>query len=84
MTHLWVDGEPISVQADGNGVPISFVWRDQAHAILSITNRWRIDEGWWKERVWRECFKLLTSTGWLVIIYRDLRTGDWRLQRIYD
>ncbi len=39
---------------------------------------------WWRVRIWREYFKLTTGTGLLVVIYRDLLSGAWYLQRLYD
>ncbi|MCB0209356.1 MAG: hypothetical protein KDJ52_08505 [Anaerolineae bacterium] len=49
-----------------------------------VAKRWRVDQDWWRGRIWREYFKLTTKTGLLVIIYRDLLTGEWFLQRLYD
>ncbi len=83
MTHLWPEGERIEVECDGES-PCSFTWRGYVHSVQGIAKRWRVDEGWWRQRIWRECFKLHTSTGLLVIIYRDLLTGHWYLQRLYD
>ena len=50
----------------------------------TIAKRWRVDVDWWRVRVWREYFKLATGTGLLVVIYRDLLSGGWYLQRLYD
>lgn len=84
MTHLWTQGEPISVQSDALATPQSFSWQGRTHRVQEITKRWRVDQDWWRRRVWREYFKLATQTGLLVIIYRDLLTGQWYLQRLYD
>jgi hypothetical protein len=46
--------------------------------------RWRIDVDWWRGRVWREYFKLVTRTGLLVEVYHDLVGGQWYVQRLYD
>jgi len=84
MTHLWPHGEVISMTLDDAGLPGAFHWHGQTHKVQQIANRWRIDEGWWEGRVWREYFKLTTASGWLVILYRDMTTGAWYLQRLYD
>ena len=84
MTRLWPEGEGIEVDVDGEGAPLSFAWRGYRHRVQGIAKRWRVDEGWWRNRVWREYFKLATADGLLVLLYRDLLTGDWRLQRLYD
>jgi hypothetical protein len=84
MTRLWPKGQLISVVSDGDGTPRSFKWQGRTHPVTGIGKRWRVDTGWWRVRVWREYFKLETGTGLLVIIYRDLLTGTWYLQRLYD
>ena len=84
MTRLWPDGEPIAVVSDDMETPQAFTWQGQTHAVQAIAKRWRVDQGWWRWRVWREYFKLTTDTGLLVIIYRDLLDGRWYLQRPYD
>ncbi len=84
MTHLWPQGEPITVQNDALLTPQHFTWQGQSHPVQQVAKRWRVDLDWWQQRVWREYFKLTTQTGLLVIIYRDLLTGAWYLQRLYD
>ncbi len=84
MTRLWRDGSTILVRADEMGVPLSFTWQGHRHAVTKVTKRWRVDEEWWRRRIWREYFKLTTRSRMLVIVYRDLLTGQWCLQRLYD
>ncbi len=84
MTRLWSTGMSISVQSDALMTPQSFSWQGQTHQVQKIAKRWRVDQDWWQQRIWREYFKLTTRTGLLVIIYRNLLTGDWYLQRLYD
>ena len=84
MTYLWAAGHPITVWSDTLATPQRFNWQRQTHQVAAITKRWRIDQAWWQQRVWREYFKLSTQSGLLVIIYRDLLTGQWYLQRLYD
>lgn len=84
MTHLWPQGEPITVQSDPLATPLVFIWQGQVHQVQGVARRWRVDQGWWRWRIWREYFKLITQTGLLVIIYRDLLSGTWYLQRLYD
>ena len=84
MTRLWLIGSVIAVQHDAWLVPQAFTWQGQTHRVQQLSKRWRIDQGWWEQRIWREYFKVTTQTGLLVIIYRDLLTGEWYLQRLYD
>jgi hypothetical protein len=84
VTRLWSQGERIAVVSDATQASRSFTWRGRTHPVQGIAKRWRVDVDWWRGRVWREYFKLATRTGLLVIVYRDLLTGDWYLQRLYD
>jgi hypothetical protein len=84
MTHLWPAGTPITVEYDDLLAPLAFTWQARPYRVQAVTKRWRLDQGWWQQRVWREYFKLTTTNGLLVIIYRDLLSGAWYLQRVYD
>ncbi len=84
MTRLWAIGVPITVQRDAMAGPQAFTWQGQIHQVQQVVKRWRVDQEWWQQRIWREYFKLSTQSGLLVIIYRDLLTGQWYLQRLYD
>jgi hypothetical protein len=84
MTYFWAMGDPIQVEVDNGWQPVRFAWRNGEHPVHAVTNRWRVDEDWWSQRIWREYFKLITTTGLLVIVFRDLVSGDWYLQRLYD
>ena len=97
MTRLWAPAEPITVlttppssagdpgaEPQAEGLPAAFNWQGQTHAVDHITREWRVDIDWWRERTWRTCYKLSTDTGLLVIIFQDLLTTQWYLQRLYD
>ena len=84
MTRLWPEGIPIAVVCNGQGRPDRFTWRGRAHAVTLVALAWRVDLEWWRARTWRAYYKLATDTGLLVVVYRDLVSGDWYLQRLYD
>ncbi len=91
MTRLWAAGDPITVQTGvlppaqpGIASPVQFTWHTQVHRISQITREWRVDIDWWRERIWRSYYKLSTESGLLVVIYQDLLTGRWYLQRLFD
>jgi hypothetical protein len=85
MSPLWREGQPIEIETNPLGMPVSLRWQGRSHSVAHVANHWRVDEGWWRgERIWREYFKLATTTGLLVIVYHDLSTGTWHLQRLYD
>jgi hypothetical protein len=84
MTYLWPKGEAIAVESDELAVPLVFIWQGRTHQVEWVAKRWRVDQGWWRKRVWREYFKITTQTGLLVVIFREVQSGNWYLQRLYD
>jgi len=86
---MWGIGTPIIVVtqetpgATGDE-PSRFTWQGQDHQVAEIAKAWRVDIEWWRKRIWRAYFKLSTNSGLLVIIYQDLVSNDWYLQRLYD
>jgi hypothetical protein len=84
MSRFWPDGVPIVVTCDALATPTELVWQGHSHMVAQVVERWRVDESWWRRRVWREYFQLITHSGLLVLIYHDVRAAEWRLQRLYD
>ena len=84
MTRFWPQGAPIKVSIDDVERPRALVWQGDRHAVWHHVKRWRVDDGWWTERVWREYYTLTTRSGLLLVVYQDLLAGDWHLQRVYD
>jgi hypothetical protein len=84
MTRLWPDGQMIEVEADASGIPQQFIWWGSSHRVETVAGRWRVDEDWWRVRIWREYFKVATTSGLLVVLFHDLEAGGWCLQRLYD
>lgn len=84
MTYLWRAGVSIVVDMDDLYAPLSFNQQGNSYVVAQVLTRWRVDEDWWNNRVWREYFKLITRDNRLVILFRDLHTGNWYLQRDYD
>ena len=85
MTQFWPEGQAIEVWG-GRETPGGFKWNGASHRVLDICNRWRIHSRWWEpdHAIWREYLKVVTDTGFLCLIYRDLTSRGWFLSRIYD
>jgi hypothetical protein len=74
---------PIEVRADDDGRPLE-VRRDgwQAPRPVTVLDRWRIDDEWWRSRpISRLYHTLLTEDGVLLTAYRDLIEDRWYEQR---
>jgi hypothetical protein len=84
MSRLWQTGEALQLRLDEAGTPVGLRWAGHWHSVARLSNRWRVDVGWWRWRVWRDYYKLVTQDGVLIEIYQDLLTGQWYVQRLYD
>ena len=87
MTKTWADGLPIRVEAvDAQGVPASFGWQGQTHAVERLVQRWEVETDWWAEEgeTRRLFVTLITKTGMLCVLFCDLAVGEWRISRLYD
>jgi hypothetical protein len=84
VTWLWPEGDLITVVSDLKQTPQAFTWQGRTHQVEVVAKRWRVAVDWWRVRVWREYFKLATHTGLLAVVYRNMLTGQWYLQRLYD
>ncbi len=84
MTRLWAHGEPVQMQLDSADVPQAFLWGGAWHPVAAIATRWRVRTSWWVGEAWQEYTKLITADGLLCVLAHDLRSGEWRLVRLYD
>lgn len=84
MTRLWPDGVLVQVLDNSMGEPERITWQGRRHTVVEVLRRWRVKSDWWREAVWRDYFKLTTETGLLLIIYHDLKSEQWYIQRLYD
>ncbi|MFO7168309.1 MAG: hypothetical protein DIU80_009825 [Chloroflexota bacterium] len=84
MTRFWPHGLPIEVTCDALATPVAVSIQGRRLPVARVVERWRVDEGWWRRRAWREYFQVITAGGQLLLLYHDVRSGLWRLQRLYD
>ena len=86
---------PIRVIADRAGQPAALVLAGRLEPVLALCNRWRVRGDWWRREVYRDYFRLITESGRLCVVFRDLATqppsllekgerlATWFLERIY-
>jgi hypothetical protein len=84
MTKLYQPAQSIEATIGDKGEPLAFEWREQVHHVLHVNNHWRIHVEWWRTEIWREYFQTETLSRLTCVIYRDLLTDTWYLERIYD
>jgi hypothetical protein len=69
------------------GEPCRLHWRGRAERVTRVEGTWAVAEGWWRggaEATRRRYFRLVTHSGLLCVIYRDLSCGRWYLEQIID
>lgn len=69
---------PVQVQVDAAGDPVA-VRRDRpTWTPVSVQERWRIDDEWWRAHpIERHYFELVLANGGVLRVYRDGVTDEW-------
>ncbi len=62
-----------------------FVWQGRRYQITTVVGPERLQTSWWSNApVQRDYYRILTDTGSLFWIFRDLVSGNWYLHGIFD
>ena len=83
MTQIWPEGVPIDVETTDEE-PAAFRWQQQRQQVQAIAEQWIVHDEWWRDEIWRHYYQIETAGALLCVVYRDLLTGAWFLERIYD
>lgn len=63
-----------------DGPPLRFRFRGEDHEVARFWGPERIETGWWRHRpVWRDYYRVETSTGAWFWLFRRRDDGGWRL-----
>ncbi|MHB0870202.1 MAG: DNA polymerase Y family protein [Chloroflexota bacterium] len=62
---------PIRV-ADAIGWPQVLYLEGRRERVRELCNRWRVREEWWRREVYRDYYRLITESGRLCVVFRDL------------
>ena len=69
--------EELKVEENTEGRPVA-VRGKQREAVISIEDRWRIDDEWWRAApVSRLYYNVLLASGERVVLYKDLISNRW-------
>jgi hypothetical protein len=50
--------------------------------VAQVLEQWEVEDDWWEETpIARAYFRVLLSTGAVLTLFRDLRTGEWFRQQ---
>ena len=68
------------VVEDATGAPVAVtVGKRGAHAkrVMTVRERWRIDDEWWRHPLSREYLAIVLEDGRSLTLYLDLVQGGW-------
>ena len=82
MSRLWREGKALQVRT-ADALPTALRWKAVWYPIRHIALSWQLDVCWWRARIYRDYYKVLAGDMALVI-YHDLLTDTWAMQRVYD
>ena len=72
--------EAIKVEEDATGLPLA-VRLPGRQPVVSIEDRWRIDDEWWRaEAISRMYYSVTFKSGQKVVVYKDLLNNAWYKQ----
>jgi len=73
---------PIDVVTDVEQQPRTLVWKSQErHQVSCIYEHWRERRDWWAQPVLRDYYRLEDASGVVRIVFQDLATQRWWLDR---
>ena len=83
MTPFWPEGKAIEVVMSDEE-PAAFRWIRRKHRVRDVSARWRVHTEWWAGEVWRDYWEITTDTGLLCVLFRDLLSDRWFLERVCE
>ena len=74
--------EPRRLQVEvADGLPVAVVLQRTRHRVVTIQDRWIIEDEWWREDpVSRHYYALLLDDGRLCTVYHDRHRDRWYAQ----
>ncbi len=64
--------------------PLAITYAGSERRVEGILCRWRMCQEWWKRPSERDYFRVRLDGGLICEVFRDIRSGCWQLQRVYD
>jgi len=71
----------IEVRPGRSGTPETFIWEGRTYRVRQVYEHWRERRFWWALPMERDYYRLEDHTGQVRLVYRDLRSATWWLDR---
>ncbi len=77
------DPVKVLVVVDDEGLPVEVVEMTERRGkrVEAIIETWRIDDEWWRHPISRHYVNVVLEDGGHVVLFEDLTTGEWFMQR---
>jgi nucleotidyltransferase/DNA polymerase involved in DNA repair len=77
---------PITIIAGPDNAPRTLIWETEGrarrtHRVRHIYEHWRVRRRWWGQPIRRDYYRLEDDAGAVRLVYRDLNTDAWWLER---
>jgi hypothetical protein len=72
---------PVRVQLDARGLPAVVRRKADGKRVETVGEIWRVDDEWWRAPLVRRYYEVVLEGGARVVLFEDLVTGAWWLQR---
>jgi hypothetical protein len=69
------------VELDETGAPAALAWDGERRVVEVVSETWRLDDEWWRAPIHRRYAEVVLEGGRRVVVFEDLVTGEWRMQR---
>ena len=73
--------QPVRVELDGRGLPARVARAAGGKRVETVGEIWRVDDEWWRAPIARRYYEVVLEGGARVVLFEDLVTGAWWLQR---
>ena len=72
-----------AVRSSGSAVDEQLidVPKDDVKSVAAILEIWRVEDEWWRQPISRRYVEVVLQGGRHVVLYEDLSTGDWFMQK---
>lgn len=81
MTKIWETNIIVQIK---DGLPFSFVWRQEKYETLHIIEQWKDIGSWWLGEGEKTFYRLETLDKGLWEIFYDIKEKKWFLYKSYD
>jgi nucleotidyltransferase/DNA polymerase involved in DNA repair len=71
----------VCVTTGPSGMPCALVWRERVQEVTLIYETWRTRTNWWRLPEERDYFRVETTDGRMHVLFHDLETDQWMLER---